>query len=107
MKKIYQENKQIIKVAIETTIHELYDMKDALDNSGQKVKKMDALQRTIDSYEKLRRDFLSDKLTEFNDAQIEAILKHRLAILEKRKKQVDFAIEELSKLVNLLGTDIN
>lgn len=107
MQEFLKNNFEVAKSSIETTISELIDIRDALDNAGHRDKKYDALQATIDSYEKLRKNFLDGKApTGFEQSQWEAIFDHRLKVLNNKKQSLEKTIDDYSVLVNELKTKV-
>ena len=93
-------NFDVVKSSIETTISELDDLKDALEEKGEDSS---AIQRTIDAYEELRRNLFNKNLSLFNISQVYTILNHRVEIFEVKMNKINRAKDELNKYVNNLG----
>lgn len=105
MEQFLSEHKEVAKVSIETTISELIDIRDALDNASTTGEKYDALNRTIESYEALRRKFLMNATpTPFECQQWKAIFHHRKEVLERKWTDLTKAKTDYSILVNELDS---
>ncbi len=103
MKEFLKNNYQVAKSSIETTLRELIDIRDALDNAKVRGKKYDALQGTIDAYEKLRRNFLDGQApTTFEACQWQAIFKHRQQVLTRKLSELQRAKDDYDVLVKRL-----
>lgn len=103
MEEFLKNNYQVAKSSIETTLREFIDIRDALDNAKVRDKKYDALQGTIDAYEKLRRNFLDGKTpTAFEACQWQAIFKHRQQVLTRKLSELQRAKDDYDVLVKRL-----
>ena len=99
-----------VEASITQTISELIDTRDALDNAGLRDSKYDALQKVIDSEEKLRRHFIDSHgaaLTPFEMSQLYGILQHRMEIFQKKRADLDKAIDGYQVLIDSYSEIVN
>lgn len=92
MKKIIEDNYGFIKQCVNTTLAELYDLQDALDQANINDSKADTFSKVAGSYEDLRRRLIEGKLEEKDYSSIEVILAHRERVLREKRADTEKAL---------------
>ena len=106
MRYAFMKNKNVILACINTTLNELYDFKDALDQADIKDSKADTFGKIAAKYEEVRRRFIDDCWTDQDEASISVILNHRFKILLKKQEELDKAIKEMETLVSEISDSL-
>lgn len=106
MKQLIKDNYGIILVSINSTIHELESFLSDLKESDLKDSPKQSLENTLSSYRVLLENLKKDDISDFNEAQIKAILEHRLRILSTQKEKIEATVPHLEEVIKNL-TDVS
>lgn len=98
MEKVLENNYEVLKTCIEKTLHELYDLQDALDQASIHDSKSDTFKKIADYYEELRRNFIDDSMTDKDRHSLSLILDHRLEVMTKEFNQLSKALFQFKQM---------
>lgn len=106
MKQYIKDNFGLLTVSIETTIRDLENFLESAKETDLKDSPKKIISSTIEEYKKLANNLRDDKISEYNEKQIKAIMEHRLRVLKTQKEKVDVTIPLVEKFIEEIDKSI-